>query len=897
MPPLQKIGLEAILRMTNFSKGLKAYTKGVGKMEKTTKAGAKNLKGLDKQFGSLKGGLFNVLPGMAAVTGAAFALKQAFEFGKEGAVIAQTRASFDGLMTSMGVAPGVLKEMSAATLETVDDQTLMASTMTLLAGTSDKLGSAIVGNASKLLEIAKAANKLNPALGSTAFLYESLAAGIKRSSPLVLDNLGLTIKVGDANQAWADKMDIAVEAMSAEQKQMALLDAALESGDRMIQQVGGSVEAMGDEFAQAEVKIKNATDQLKAQTVPVWAEILGFLADMITPMEETIEKFDEIREGSGAYLEYLDAVLKVAQATHLLSEEEVLLIKRQAALGEEFHSSLEGLGIYTEAQYDALEAARLTEHEQWRLSGTTAKLAVVTEDLAEAEETAEEEARRLEKAQKDLEKQIQETRDATERYYGTLTKGIISLRDMDKAHTQSAETYKKSMEDIRREAGKAYTEVKENFEASLPDPTSVADRMEMTGDAWDEWALRIQAIIEGGVESPWYAALQEMGYSKPPDVGMNEWLEDLKTKFYAGQLPDLLPPEWAAKVKEQQEEATRVVQAENAKRLAAAKAAREEELAAEQEARNRATIELALTLAEQNQQLQAWSEQTFGPNFSQVADSAEEVMALLESGRLEMDKALQGIIEGNVAQVQAVLNSTGELAEETQKQLSDIATTDQLPTIRAAITEALGPEALPIEEFAQRAQEMFEDFEDGVPITPFLPIKDDWDVQSGEIVNQAVTMGLELDTTFGTIDKDWGATVNTMVKDWEDGMKKVQKAIQEKVIEKLEQIPENITVQIEITQAEGEGGEGKQHGGPVTAGRPYTVGEAGPELFVPDQPGTIIPNWALNLPAGAGGAAGGVMGTGVQVNLTMNPVINTPMDAAEFQAMTLRTVQRAIREA
>jgi len=33
----------------------------------------------------------------------------------------------------------------------------------------------------------------------------------------------------------------------------------------------------------------------------------------------------------------------------------------------------------------------------------------------------------------------------------------------------------------------------------------------------------------------------------------------------------------------------------------------------------------------------------------------------------------------------------------------------------------------------------------------------------------------------------------------------------------------------------------RQHGGPVMAGMPYTVGEAGRELFVPDQSGIIIP--------------------------------------------------------
>ena len=41
--------------------------------------------------------------------------------------------------------------------------------------------------------------------------------------------------------------------------------------------------------------------------------------------------------------------------------------------------------------------------------------------------------------------------------------------------------------------------------------------------------------------------------------------------------------------------------------------------------------------------------------------------------------------------------------------------------------------------------------------------------------------------------------------------------------------------------------EGRAHGGPVTGGTPYTVGERGPELFVPGQSGTIVPNGGLTL--------------------------------------------------
>lgn len=43
----------------------------------------------------------------------------------------------------------------------------------------------------------------------------------------------------------------------------------------------------------------------------------------------------------------------------------------------------------------------------------------------------------------------------------------------------------------------------------------------------------------------------------------------------------------------------------------------------------------------------------------------------------------------------------------------------------------------------------------------------------------------------------------------------------------------------------------RAHGGPVSAGRTYMVGEQGPELFKPIQSGSIIPNHALSAPNGS----------------------------------------------
>jgi hypothetical protein len=51
----------------------------------------------------------------------------------------------------------------------------------------------------------------------------------------------------------------------------------------------------------------------------------------------------------------------------------------------------------------------------------------------------------------------------------------------------------------------------------------------------------------------------------------------------------------------------------------------------------------------------------------------------------------------------------------------------------------------------------------------------------------------------------------------------------------------------------------RQHGGPVSAGTAYIVGEAGPEMFVPDRSGRIVPR--------GGGGGGGGAGTTIFVNV------------------------------
>jgi len=77
---------------------------------------------------------------------------------------------------------------------------------------------------------------------------------------------------------------------------------------------------------------------------------------------------------------------------------------------------------------------------------------------------------------------------------------------------------------------------------------------------------------------------------------------------------------------------------------------------------------------------------------------------------------------------------------------------------------------------------------------------------------------------------------------------------------------------------------GRAAGGPVTAGRAYTVGEVGRELFVPSQSGRIIPNNEIGI------------GGGMVINLTYAPAFSMA-DKSEFQNKLMPFIMQGIREA
>jgi len=215
---------------------------------------------LDKLGGAMSGGGLGMLFGATAGVAGALAIgKMAFSLGDLGAQSLTTEASFNSLMSSVGQSTRLLDELKAASGGTMTEMALMQQTNTALAGSTGQLSSEMAAALPKLLEAGRAAALLNPSLGDASFMFQSLVTGIKRGSPMLIDNTGITLKLGEATDAYAASIGKSVSELTAQERSIAILRATLEGADTLIAQTGGNLDGM----ATSAGKLKTAWMELK----------------------------------------------------------------------------------------------------------------------------------------------------------------------------------------------------------------------------------------------------------------------------------------------------------------------------------------------------------------------------------------------------------------------------------------------------------------------------------------------------------------------------------------------------------------------------------------------------------------------------------------------------------
>lgn len=234
----------------------------------------------------------------AVVAGAGFALKKAFDAAQYAAQVDQVRAAFDSITQKAGASSqeilDSMQKMSAGTISSMD-MMLSANRASLLGIPVDKFDD--------LMRIARASASATGA--SITDMFNDIVVGIGRSSPMILDNLGIIVKEGEANEKWAKAMGKSVQQMTMADKSAALLNAVLAQGEIIINRVGKASSEFTDvERAQKfTVAMTDLRKEVGNNLLPAYRGLL----DVSTKVVETLSNvltvsgaFDRIRAGTAS---------------------------------------------------------------------------------------------------------------------------------------------------------------------------------------------------------------------------------------------------------------------------------------------------------------------------------------------------------------------------------------------------------------------------------------------------------------------------------------------------------------------------------------------------------------------------------------------------------------------
>lgn len=119
------------------------------------------------------------------------------------------------------------------------------------------------------------------------------------------------------------------------------------------------------------------------------------------------------------------------------------------------------------------------------------------------------------------------------------------------------------------------------------------------------------------------------------------------------------------------------------------------------------------------------------------------------------------------------------------------------------------------------------------------------EITTEQFHTKLIALFKKFEVPFGKAAQRLGASLAHGLREAFDDVHKAARALAQEVLAAFEGITIRIKTELQHTDS-----PGRQHGGPVRRGSSYVVGEAGPELFVPNTSGRIVPNGATGTLAG-----------------------------------------------
>jgi hypothetical protein len=170
--------------------------------------------------------------------------------------------AFSTLAASVGaLSSSLLEKLRRATRGTVSDLELMRSTNNAIL-----LG--VVRTEDQFAELAEAARRLGRAVGrDTLNALNDLSLGIGRQSRLILDNLGIIVRVDAAQEQYARSLGKTVGQLTETEKRTAFLAATTEGIRRKLANLGPDIETNADAWGRLGAAISNTISTIAVALV------------------------------------------------------------------------------------------------------------------------------------------------------------------------------------------------------------------------------------------------------------------------------------------------------------------------------------------------------------------------------------------------------------------------------------------------------------------------------------------------------------------------------------------------------------------------------------------------------------------------------------------------------
>ena len=153
----------------------------------------------------------------------------------------------------------------------------------------------------KLMAIARASATATGQ--SMSKMFDDIVTGIARGSPMILDNLGLSLKIGEATEAWATSIGKTTEELTAEERKMAILNATLEAGAIMLDKVGD---------AATETTDLQRWEKMQAAVADLKLAFGGLVSNALMPVVEWLTKIVQgISDGAAAFRGFTENIKKL----------------------------------------------------------------------------------------------------------------------------------------------------------------------------------------------------------------------------------------------------------------------------------------------------------------------------------------------------------------------------------------------------------------------------------------------------------------------------------------------------------------------------------------------------------------------------------------------------------